>query len=305
MKYNWTSILGKYVEKEDSIIFKGEIIDYDNSQKGPAVANLICDQYLSNGEIYADIEFKEIKQPTGCEIIIYYEPLSRTFVSVGLGGGGAMYSIRGYSNKWINYASSGDFNNLRPNQIYKLKVVVKGSIVNLYVDNIKVLKTVIPIPLSRSQVGIWCLGAKDIIISKYRVIKGEIRVFVVMQFTSPYNELYEEVIKEVCDKKFHLDVHRADETYGPGFILADIIKDINESSLVIAEITSRNPNVFYEVGYAHALGKPTILIAEKGADLPFDISPFRTLLYENTIPGKKKIEEGLIKHVEAVLMSYD
>ena len=77
------------------------------------------------------------------------------------------------------------------------------------------------------------------------------------------------------------------------------------SRLIIAEISQSNPNVFYEVGYAHALNKPTILIAEKTTKLPFDVSPFRTLFYENTIAGKQKIEDGLKKHIEASLSDRD
>jgi hypothetical protein len=82
-----------------------------------------------------------------------------------------------------------------------------------------------------------------------------------MQFSTPYNELYQDVIRPICDE-LKLNVLRADETYGPGLIIADITKEIAESRIVIAEVSPLNTNVFYEVGYAHALNKPTILIAE-------------------------------------------
>ncbi len=121
-----------------------------------------------------------------------------------------------------------------------------------------------------------------------------------MQFTKPFNELYSEVIQPVC-KEFEIISLRADETYGPGLIIIDIARQIIEAKIVLAEITPANPNVYYEVGYAHALNKPTILIAEKGTDLPFDVSPFRVLLYENSIEGKRRIEEGLRKHLNAIL----
>ena len=96
------------------------------------------------------------------------------------------------------------------------------------------------------------------------------------------------------------DVRRADEIYGPGLIIADIERQISASAIVIADITPENPNVYWEVGYAHAVRKPTILIAERGTELPFDVSPFRTLFYDNTIAGKAKIEEGLRKHIDAI-----
>ena len=96
-------------------------------------------------------------------------------------------------------------------------------------------------------------------------------------------------------------VTRIDEQSGPGLIIEDISRAIQEAKLVIADISPVNANVFYEVGFAHALNKPTILLAEKGTKLPFDVSSFRTLFYENSIAGKKKFEEGLRKHIRASL----
>jgi nucleoside 2-deoxyribosyltransferase len=65
------------------------------------------------------------------------------------------------------------------------------------------------------------------------------------------------------------------------------IGEIDPAKVVIAEITVPNQNVFYELGYAHALNKPTILLAEKGRELPFDVHGYRCLFYENSIGGKK------------------
>jgi nucleoside 2-deoxyribosyltransferase len=84
-------------------------------------------------------------------------------------------------------------------------------------------------------------------------------------------------------------------------ILHDIAQGIVDAKVVVAEITPANQNVFYEIGYAHALGKPTILLAERGKQLPFDISGYRVLFYENSIAGKKQVEEGLKKHLQAIL----
>jgi hypothetical protein len=53
------------------------------------------------------------------------------------------------------------------------------------------------------------------------------------------------------------------------------------------------------------MGKPTILLAHKGTKLPFDVSPFRTLFYENSISGKQKVEIGLEKHLKASLSELD
>jgi hypothetical protein len=304
MTQNWTSIIGDYEFKKNELTFKGSHYVGSDNQKRPTIANFLCDEYFGGGRVLADITFTNKTIPMGCEIIIYYDPLTKNFVSAGIGGSGFMYSIRTFNgNGWTNHAVTGDINQLKA-KTYKIEIGLKGSTVNLKVDNIDVLIVNLPYTLPISQTGIWCQGSEDIIVKNFKVEREIPKAFVVMQFSSPFNELYQEVIKSVCEK-FKLNVIRADETYGPGIILTDITKQINESRLIIAEITNPNPNVFYEVGYAHALNKPTILIAESGTKLPFDVSSFRTLFYENTIAGKQKIELGLEKHIESVLSEID
>lgn len=93
---------------------------------------------------------------------------------------------------------------------------------------------------------------------------------------------------------------RAADAYRPGLILEDIAKGLLESDVIIAEITPANQNVSYELGYAHALGKPTILLADRalrGGELPVDIRGHRVSFYDNTIGGKKDVEESLKKHL--------
>jgi hypothetical protein len=127
-------------------------------------------------------------------------------------------------------------------------------------------------------------------------------VFVVMQFSEPYHQLYKEVIEQTALDNGLLARH-VGEVFGPGIILQDIVSGIETAKIVIAEITPPNPNVFYELGYAHALRKPTILLADRNKldKLPFDISGYRCLFYENSIGGKRQVEEGLTKHLKAIL----
>jgi nucleoside 2-deoxyribosyltransferase len=97
-----------------------------------------------------------------------------------------------------------------------------------------------------------------------------------MQFSSPYNEVYSHVIKDAC-VDFNIDAVRGDET---------------------------NPNVYFEVGYALALGKPIILLAQRRTPetpLPFDLSAFRVLFYDDSIGGKPKLETGLRNHLTEIL----
>jgi len=120
-----------------------------------------------------------------------------------------------------------------------------------------------------------------------------------MQFAEPYDTFYREVIQRQAEAA-GFDVVRIDEKAGPGVIFQDIQREIEQAEIVIAEITPANPNVFYELGYAHALGKPTILLAQRDSELPFDIRSFRVVFYNDTIGGKVEVERSLRRHLEAI-----
>jgi tetratricopeptide (TPR) repeat protein len=66
--------------------------------------------------------------------------------------------------------------------------------------------------------------------------------------------------------------------------MADLWSAIVSSSAVIAELTTRNPNVLYELGLAHAIRKPAVLLAQTVEDIPFDLKHIRTILYDTTDP---------------------
>jgi hypothetical protein len=132
------------------------------------------------------------------------------------------------------------------------------------------------------------------------------RAFVIMQFTEPFNSFFRHVIQPVA-KAVGLEAFRASDVYKPGIILEDILHDILESEVIIAEITSGNPNVFYELGYAHALRKKTILLADRvvTAELPFDIRGYRVIFYENTIKGKPEVEKELEEHLRNIMTGFE
>lgn len=302
MSYNWISVYGQMVQEDGTIVFKGGTTTMPDGRLLYNIGNFICDQTFGGGLVSGEVEFESSVENDACEFILYYEPLTKAFATAGLGGAG-LCSVRVWTgsqgSQWITYATVGDRTQLIPSRSYHLRVSVLGSRVTVNIDGVDALVTDLPFLLPRGQTGIWCMGNTDIRIRNYQVLPEPARVFVVMQFTPPYNELYSDVIVPVC-KDLGLIAVRADETYGPGLIIADIAREINEAKIIIADITPPNPNVYYEVGYAHALRKPTILIAEKPTPLPFDVSPFRVLFYENTIGGKAKAEAGLRKHLEAI-----
>ena len=67
--------------------------------------------------------------------------------------------------------------------------------------------------------------------------------------------------------------------------MADVWRGIYGPRLVIADCTGKNPNLFYEIGMAHTIGKPVILITQKQQDVPFDLQATRYIRYQYTPPG--------------------
>jgi hypothetical protein len=73
----------------------------------------------------------------------------------------------------------------------------------------------------------------------------------------------------------------------------DIWERINRARFLIADLTGQNPNVFYELGIAHALGKDVLLLTQDMAHVPFDLKGLRCILYSFTPRGVKEFETKL------------
>ncbi len=106
--------------------------------------------------------------------------------------------------------------------------------------------------------------------------------FVLMPFDSTFDDLYRFGIKEPA-AELGIRAERVDEQlFGEG-ILDRIYRQIELADVVVAEMTGQNPNVFYEVGYAHGNRKLCILSTEKAGDIPFDLKHRRHIVHERSI----------------------
>lgn len=103
-------------------------------------------------------------------------------------------------------------------------------------------------------------------------------VFVLMPFDEKFDPVYEAFIRPLFEGE-GFEVNRADDIQSQGNILRDIIEAIVKSDLIVADLTDSNPNVYYEVGIAHAIGKPVILVTQAIETLPFDLKPYRVVEY--------------------------
>jgi hypothetical protein len=306
---HWQSLMGTFEFEPEAVVYKGgQFTDSETQQVMPAVGFAICDVLFSGGSLAVDVGSAKGGEIPSAQIIVSHDPARSEMFTAGVVATGtqARFSFSvfpgfGAGTGWAQLASTPDAPR-EPGRPIGLRVETRGSVLDLFADDVHVLRHVIPGKVPTAQCGVWARSKELVTFRNFRVDVVEKTAFVVMQFSEPYNDLYQQVIIPVA-RECGVGTKRADDTAGPGVILADIIKQIQTADLIIAEITPTNPNVFYEVGYAHALNKPTILIAEKGRQLPFDLSSFRTLFYENSIAGKKRIEDGLRAHIKAIFNS--
>jgi hypothetical protein len=107
--------------------------------------------------------------------------------------------------------------------------------------------------------------------------------FIAMPFGGVWDEYYTQIY-EPGIRASGLIPLRADEVFRAGSVLQDIVALLSRADVVLADLTENNRNVHYELGLAHALGKPTVLVAPKGLPLFFDVTQERMLTYEKEDP---------------------
>jgi hypothetical protein len=121
-----------------------------------------------------------------------------------------------------------------------------------------------------------------------------------MPFSAELKPIYENHIKKTVSD-LGLRISRADDFFGPGSIIKDIWSAIHGARIVVADCTGRSPNVFYEIGLAHAIGRQTILISQSINDVPFDLHHLRVILYEYTPPGMDAFENTFRTTIRALV----
>ena len=108
--------------------------------------------------------------------------------------------------------------------------------------------------------------------------------------------IIDQAIIPAISKEF--DVKVAHREYEVGSINDRVIQRVYDSDLVIANLTTLNPNVMFELAIRYSFGKPTIAIAEKGTKLPFDIIDENTIFYINDPAGAAELKEVIKRFVE-------
>lgn len=126
--------------------------------------------------------------------------------------------------------------------------------------------------------------------NRIRFARRERHCFYLCPFAEPFNAVFYDHVKPALERE-GFSVERADEIFGTGPIMEDIWEAINSCEIVIADVTGRNPNVMYEIGMAHTVGKPVLILTQDINDVPFDLKQYRCIVYGYTPRGCRQLEE--------------
>ena len=139
--------------------------------------------------------------------------------------------------------------------------------------------------------------AKDVV-SLIERLAAPRNVFTIMSFKNEFRDVFSSY-KEVC-REFKFEAERTDETDSLERIVPRIEAGIRKSAFVIADVSEQSPNVFYELGFAKALGKDVIVTAKKGTQLPFDVGDIPAIFWEI----QEDLKEGLRKCLDGLVSKH-
>jgi hypothetical protein len=127
--------------------------------------------------------------------------------------------------------------------------------------------------------------------------------FVLMPFAdeNDVQRTYFDHIKKVVEQRCGMRCERADDIYDISGVMQSVWESISRARFIIAEMTARNPNVFYELGIAHTLGKPVIMITQSMEYVPFDLKHLRCIVYEYKPQKIEAFEEAIYRTVQNLL----
>lgn len=135
------------------------------------------------------------------------------------------------------------------------------------------------------------LGLKPLFPLK-RFLINQGKCFYVGPFGDQFGQIYKDHLKPALERAGY-SVFRADDIFSVSMIMEDIWESINTCELLVADITGKNANAFYEIGMAHAIGKKVILITQDIEDVPFDLRHYRIIPYTYTPQGCAALERAL------------
>ena len=124
-------------------------------------------------------------------------------------------------------------------------------------------------------------------------------VSVMMPFDAGFNDVHESIRAAAAANDMRCQ--RADDIWEHPEVIQDVVSLIDRSKVVICDCTNRNPNVFYEAGIAHTLGREVILITQSEHDIPFDLRHLRYIRYLNNAEGRAALTQALAARIGQIV----
>lgn len=122
--------------------------------------------------------------------------------------------------------------------------------------------------------------------------------FVMMPFGEWFDRYYDEIYSSAV-KEAGLEPVRADELFTTGTVVEQIWEQIRKSTVLLADLSDKNANVFYELGLAHAARKPVVFVSGKIDDVPFDLRHLRVITYDIREPDwARKLSKSVTDYLK-------
>ena len=138
--------------------------------------------------------------------------------------------------------------------------------------------------------------------SVFRVPAGKAEsdlLSVMMPFSAEFSKTY--TVIKAAGNDIGLRCQRADDIWDQPEVIQDVFSLIYRSRVVVCDFTGRNPNVFYEAGIAHTLGKTVIPIVQNAEDIPFDLRHFRYIKYHDNNEGREALKSELSRKLKLLV----
>jgi hypothetical protein len=257
-------------EREVAAIFRalGAEVQHDVAVAGNQVDVVAREKTASGRSVTTIIECKAYQRPVGIEVVNALSGLFHLLKGRGVADAAILVSLSGFTRA---ARESADSHGVELLEIADLRQRVSGRS-----DEVEAAAREVQAQDDRDE------GATG----------RPPRIFVAMPFDREFNDVYLLGIRDVAERLGYV-VERADEIEHDGYIVDAITDRLRACDVLVADTSTRNPNVFYEVGYGHALSTPTVLISREGADLPFDVSALNHIRYGSIVDLREKLERRL------------
>lgn len=253
--------------------YLGATVEQDCNMAGFQVDIVASEKTASGHEVRTIVECKFHKNKIGNRIINDFSRVFATIRDAGLANAGVVVSYSGFT------------------QDAKLAAKHAGVTLLHYKD--------ISHKFNEHRITLMHKSFTEDDFDEKQEYKYKNRVFVMMPFSSDFDDIYFFGIQAAIKDCGGVCV-RMDEEQFNGGILEEIYRNIEQSSVIIAEVSSPNPNVYYEVGYAHALKREVVLLTNKLDNTPFDLSGFNHIAYSSI----RDLSEKLRRRIHAFLSQH-